>query len=140
MVNREKSKYYLIDNNPNFSEALKIYLECIMDGIVSGHSVHGAVVHFDPAIFYTDMILLHMDGEIFEGLRTAAQLFRMNHRFKILAIADNARSTCLNLLISSGLRGCVVRNSVCSELPGAIQKIKAGGYYFSNQISILPQA
>lgn len=120
--------------------------QIVIDGITSlleGYACFSIVIHTTSAIKMLDLLQLHpvdilltdiMMPEM-NGLQLAARVRERFPHIKILALSMSGQGDVVNEMINEAdIAGYALKNIGKEELAHALQKIAAGGIYFSDQV------
>ncbi|MEM7620559.1 MAG: response regulator transcription factor [Pseudomonadota bacterium] len=119
----------IADKHPLFREGLKSKLEKYADFEIVGENdeiddVLDACRHYAPNILLTDIFV---PGS--EGIRIIQQFQRVSHATKILIASDNEDPIDVQIVLSEGASGYILKRATSEEFVNAIRVISRNGSY-----------
>lgn len=135
-MKKKCNKYYLVDDSYEFIQAMQLYIEKELGGIVCGYANDGSEALKDDALHSADIILMDIMMKQMNGFDAIHNLQTQFNNLKIIAITNSYEYISMHYLLAKGFKGCVFKNRVFRELPEALSKIVSGSYYFSKGISV----
>ncbi len=129
-------KLIVVDDNKSFLEAVTFFLEGKL-----GFKVLACFESGNKLLNYThvtdaDIILLDIEMPDINGLEVAKRLLYKHHNLKIVAVTNHTDSIFLKDLISSGFKGCVLKNRVFEEMLKVLNDVKNQSYSFPQNLKL----
>jgi two-component system, NarL family, nitrate/nitrite response regulator NarL len=132
---RERIKVVLVDNHPLVLDGLKALLETYGHISVVGTAVHAAGGIEEARRASPQVVLMDINMPQMNGIE-AIELFRAEvpeSRILMLSMHDNREYISASIL--RGAAGYVLKDVPTEEIVAAIEKVAAGGQYFSSGVS-----
>ena len=82
-----------------------------------------------------DVVITEVSMPVLNGIETARQILKANHRIKVLALSGNWESHLIKEMLKAGASGYVLKESAADELIKAIKTVVAGGRYLSPDVA-----
>lgn len=128
-------KIILVDDNKQFRDGLRFYLEKILNHSVIEEAQDGKAFLQLKNIKKADLILMDISMPNINGIE-AARIILNESKHKIIAITSYEDKTYLNELIESGIKGCVFKKDIHDNLNHAIEKVLNNDLYFPDNITL----
>jgi len=130
MTSKKKIKIIIVDDQSQFRESMKSFLEKELEYQVIGIAKDGTEFLEMNNISHADVILMDIEMPEFNGLETSKlALWKYNH-LKIIAITMYKDNAYLKSLIESGIRGFVHKTNIFNEIQQAIELVCDNKQYF----------
>lgn len=125
-------KLILVDDNKEFRESMKIFLETklkhqVIASFSDGKSFCDSYKQYNPDIILMDISMPEMDG--YEATKVVN--WEKSH-IKIIAVTMFKNKAYLQKLIEFGFKACVLKTNVFNELGVALEKVYNGEQYFND--------
>lgn len=129
-------KIFLVDDNQQFRENLRLYLEGHLGFEVIGEACDGDsfLANLQPS---ADVILMDINMPGINGLEAAKKGTWKNSNLKIIAVSQYKDNVDLQQLIGVGFKGFVSKTNLFTDLQKAVTTVMNGGYYFPEEIKVL---
>jgi len=128
-------KIFLVDDNKQFRDAMKVYLEQALKHKVVGEAGNG-IEFLQRYEFKNDIILMDLNMPELDGYQALKKAFIRDTRIRAIAVTMFKDSAYLKKLIEMGFKGCVYKSEVFKKLPIALDEIVKGNLYFPEEINI----
>jgi len=135
----DKLRIIIADDNLQFREGLKFYIENIMNHHVIAEAKNGDEVLSLPNLYLADIFLLDISMPRLNGIETAKKLLTIHAGYKIIAITSFEERTYINELIEAGIKGCVLKKDIYEHLKYAIARVMMNELYFPKNINLMKQ-
>jgi len=126
---------FLVDDNKQFREAMKVYLNQALKHEVVGEAENG-LEFLQRYEFNNDIILMDLNMPELDGYQALKKAFIRDTRIKAIAVTMFKDNAYLKKLIEMGFKGCVFKSEVFKKLPTALDEIIKGNLYFPSEINI----
>ncbi len=127
-------KVILVDDSNDFLEGLRFFLNKLGGFEILAEFSDGEQLLNFSNIFSADLILMDMMMPKVDGFAASKELIRKYPMINIIAITMFKEETYLVDLIQNGIKGCVFKFNIYSELQLAIEAVLNGKLYFSDEI------
>lgn len=129
-------KIILVDDNQQFRDNLKMYLEEHLKHTVVGEAVDGdSFLKIQSTL--SDIILMDINMPGLGGLDATKKGTWQNKNLKIIAVSQYNDTVDLQQLIGVGFKGFVSKTNLFRDLDKAIKTVSAGGYFFPEELKIM---
>ena len=125
---------YLVDDNDDFRETLKFFLEDYLSHKVVGESKDGKTFLERDDIF-ADIILMDINMPEINGIQATKMGTWKNHEYKIIAVSQYKENVDLHQLISVGFKGFVSKVNLFRDLESALEDVYGGKLFFPEEIN-----
>jgi DNA-binding NarL/FixJ family response regulator len=125
----ESLKIYIVDDNDQFRDGLRFYLECILGHQVIGESSSGPDFLQSPLAAKADLVMLDISMPKMNGIEVA-KIFLTNHVQRFIAITNLEDQQYVEQMAGAGIKGCVFKKDIHSSLSQAIDKVMNANTYF----------
>lgn len=130
-----KIKLFIVDDHQMLIDGIKALLKDEPTYSIIGES-YSAVVALSqinknqPDIVLTDISMPEMNGVEF-----TRELKKSHPDIKVLALSMFGEKSTISEMLEAGASGYILKNTGKEELMNALQKIAAGGMFFSDEVS-----
>ncbi len=129
-------KLILVDDNKQFRDGLRFYLEKILKFEVINEASNGEEFLQLDNIHLANIILMDIAMPKLNGIEAAKQY--LNKRpHTIIALTSYEERTYLNELIEAGIKGCVFKKNIHNQIKDAIEKVSNNEIYYPDDINII---
>jgi DNA-binding NarL/FixJ family response regulator len=129
-------KLILVDDNVNFREALKKYIEMELNYSVIAEASSGREFLGLNVIRLADIILMDIRMEDIGGLEATKLALEHYYSLRIVALTNDAQYSKLQQLIEVGFKGFINKSEVFNCLEKILLQVKAGKYVFPNNLML----
>jgi DNA-binding NarL/FixJ family response regulator len=126
-------KIFIVDDNNQFREGLRFYLETILGHKVIGESENGNQFFKSPVSKEADIVLLDILMPTINGIEVAKISLKENYQ-RFIAITNFENPKYLLEMQGIGIKGYVSKKDIHSQLRQAIDKVMKDGSYFPDLI------
>jgi len=130
-------KLVLVDDNIDFGEDLKFFLENKLShtviAIASGGEEFLALENLGEA----DIILMDLSMEPMNGFDATKTILLNYPLLKIIAITMSLENVVLPKLIGAGFKGFIFKTEIFKSLETVLQSVNSGGVVFSDKFHII---
>ncbi len=126
---------FLVDDNKQFRDAMKVYLNQALRHNIVGEAENG-LEFLQRYEYKEDIILMDLNMPELDGYAAIKQAFIRDTRIKAIAVTMFKDSAYLKKLIEMGFKGCVYKSEVFKKLPIALNEVLNGNMYFPEEISL----
>lgn len=127
---------FIVDDNLQFREVLKFYLENILHHKVIGEAKDGTEFLELIHNLYPDAILMDISMPKMSGIEASKKFLQENVTNKIIAITNFEDITYLNELIEAGIKGCVFKKDIYEHLQAALSRVMMNEIYFPKNTNL----
>lgn len=128
-------KIVLVDDNKQFRESLKLYVEGHLNHEVVGEAEDGK--NFLKQLnLQADIILMDINMPNLGGMEATKQGIWSNKNLKIIAVSQYKENVDLQQLIGVGFKGFVSKTNLFRDLNNAINTVNDGGYFFPEELKL----
>lgn len=126
---------FLVDDNKQFRDAMKVYLSQALRHNIVGEAENGLefLQHYE---FNNDIVLMDLNMPELDGYAALKQAFIRDSRIKAIAVTMFKDNAYLKKLIEMGFKGCVFKSEVFKKLPSALNEVTMGNMFFPDEISL----
>jgi len=130
-----KIKIFIVDDHQMLIDGLKALLINEKQYTISGEATKAALAldlinNAIPDIVLTDINMPEMDGIEFTRL-----LLNKHPKIKVIALSMFGEKSTISEMLDAGVSGYILKNTGKKELVDALQKVAAGGMFFSDDVS-----
>lgn len=129
-------KVILVDDNRQFREGLRFYIETILGYEIISEASNGSEFLELTNVHLADVVLIDISMPEINGI-DAARAYLKRRPQKFIAITSFEEKTYLNELIEAGIKGCVFKKNIHNEIKQAIEVVIADDIYYPNDINII---
>jgi DNA-binding NarL/FixJ family response regulator len=126
---------FLVDDNKQFREAMKVYLDQALRHTIVGEAENG-FEFLQRYEYKDDVILMDLNMPELDGYTAIKQAFIRDTRIRAIAVTMFKDTAYLKKLIEMGFKGCVFKSEVFKKLPIALNEVVNGNLYFPDEISV----
>lgn len=132
-----KIKTVIVDDHNLFRNGLKFILNQFENIEVVGEASNGKeFLILLENIALPDIVLLDINMPILNGIEAAKISLQKYPKLKIIVLSMYGESEYYNTMIDIGVKGFILKDCDNKELKEAIERVHAGGTYFSQEILI----
>jgi len=132
-----KIKTVIVDDHNLFRNGLKFILNQFENIEVVGEASNGKeFLILLENITLPDIVLLDINMPILNGIEAAKISLQKYPKLKIIVLSMYGESEYYNTMIDIGVKGFILKDCDNKELKEAIERVHAGGTYFSQEILI----
>lgn len=124
----------IVDDHRLFRSGLRYILEESGKYIISGEASNGRefLNHLEQEI--PDLTILDINMPVMNGIEATRLALEKHPRLKILILSMYGETAYYNQLIDLGVKGFLLKESEKDEFIQAVDKVLAGGTYFSQEL------
>lgn len=126
---------FIVDDNKQFRDAMKIYLNQVLRHTIVGEAENG-LEFLEKYQYSNDIILMDLNMPKLDGYLAIQKAINTDARIKALAITMYKDNAYLIKLIAMGFKGCVMKSEIFKKLPEAIFEVNKGNLYFPEDINL----
>jgi two-component system, NarL family, nitrate/nitrite response regulator NarL len=126
-------KLYIVDDNDQFRDGLRFYLEIILGHKVIGESANGPEFLKSTITEEADIVLLDISMPIMNGIEVA-RTFLKDHNQRFIAITNLEDQKYMSEMEEIGIKGYVLKKDIHSQLRKAMDIVMNDGSYFPDLI------
>ena len=126
----------LVDDNPNFREAIKNYIEMELNHTVIAEVSSGKEFLGLTVIRMAHVILMDIRMADMSGIETAKIAIEQHYPLRIVALTNDAQNARLQQLIEVGFKGFINKNEVFNCLEETLQLVSAGKFVFPKNLML----
>ncbi len=126
---------FLVDDNKQFRDAMKVFLNQALRHNIIGEAENG-LEFLQRYEYKDDIILMDLNMPELDGYTAIKQAFIRDTRIKAIAVTMFKDNAYLKKLIEMGFKGCVYKSEVFKKLPIALNEVLKGNLYFPEEISL----
>jgi DNA-binding NarL/FixJ family response regulator len=123
-------KLILVDDNLNFLEVLKFFVEYKLGHQVIGEAHNGEEFILLQNIVEADVILMDLIMKKMDGFEAAKRASVIYPDLKMVAMTMNTEKAVQERLKETGFRGVVSKNEIFVLLDNVLEAVVSGGYVF----------
>ncbi|MDF1547225.1 MAG: response regulator transcription factor [Bacteroidales bacterium] len=126
---------FIVDDNQQFREAIKIYIKQILNHNIVGEAENGLdfLQHYQ---YSNDIVLMDLNMPELDGYHAVQKAINGDLRIKAIAVTMFKDNAYLLKLIAMGFKGCVFKSEIFKKLPAAIHEVSKGNLYFPEDINL----
>ena len=130
-------KLIIVDDNPDFREALKNYLELELNHTIIADVSNGKefLELSLNDIKAADIILMDIIMDYIGGIYTTKIALFYYYPLRIIAITNDANELKLNQLIEAGFKGFIEKKDVFINLNDTLKRVLKGQYVFPKNLT-----
>jgi DNA-binding NarL/FixJ family response regulator len=129
-------KLILVDDNVNFREGLKNFLEMELNHTVIGEASNGREFLELNVIKTTNIILMDIRMEDISGIEATKRALELYYPLNIVALTNDVQNSRLQQLIEVGFKGFINKNEVFNSLEQTLQLVSAGRFVFPKNLML----
>jgi len=122
-------KIFIVDDNENFRQRLKLFLEGHLNHKVTGEASSGLEFIENPDL-NAEIILMDISMPELNGIETAKRVLWKHNNLKIIALSQYDELADLESLIGGGYKGFVSKTNLYRDLEAAIEVVASGELFF----------
>jgi DNA-binding NarL/FixJ family response regulator len=127
-------KIIIVDDNKNYREGLRFFLNQFNDYEIIAEYCNGEEVIQDDKFYFADIILMDIMMPKVDGYQAAKKIIQERPDMKLIAITMFQDQAYLADLLQTGFKAYVNKLNIYKELLIAIQKVMEGKLYFPAEI------
>jgi DNA-binding NarL/FixJ family response regulator len=127
-------KIYVVDDNDQFRDGLRFYLEIILGHKVIGESANGPHFLESPLNKVADLVLLDISMPIMNGIEVARTFLKDNSQ-RFIAITNLEDQKYMSEMFEIGIKGYVLKKDIHSRLRQAMDAVMNDSTYFPDLIT-----
>ena len=128
-------KIFIVDDNKQFRDAMKVYLNQALKHQIVGEAENG-LEFLQRYVYKNDIVLMDLNMPEIDGYEALKKAFIRDTRIKAIAVTMFKDNAYLKKLIEMGFKGCVFKSEVFKRLPVALDEVEKGNMYFPDEINI----
>jgi two-component system invasion response regulator UvrY len=129
-------KLIIIDDNKQFRNDLKFYLEEQLEMEVIGEASSGEEFLTMDTIHHADIVLMDIKMKQLDGIETTKIILRQLSHLKIIALTMHIEQIFHIELIKVGFKGCVYKTDVFEKIENAILEVHQGHLFFPHNLKL----
>lgn len=129
-------KLIIVDDNPNFREALRNYVEMELNHKVIAVASSGREFLELSMIRMVDIILMDINMEKINGIEATKLVLELYYPLRIVALTNQTQNSSLQVLISAGFKGFINKYDVFNCLEETIQQVYSGKFVFPSNLNL----
>lgn len=129
-------KLIIVDDNPNFREALRNYIEMELNHKVIAEACSGREFLELSVIRMVDIILMDINMENINGIEATKLALELYYPLRIVALTNQTQNSSLQVLISAGFKGFINKYDAFNCLEETIQQVYSGKFVFPNNLKL----
>ena len=130
----EKTRIIIADDHQLFRNGLKMLLESIPGFEIAGEASNGEeflqVLRISPA----DVALMDISMPEMDGIEATKRGLKIDPSISIIALSMFGEEEYYYKMVDAGAKGFILKDSDISEVREAIQTVRRGGSYFSQEL------
>jgi len=130
----EKTRIIIADDHQLFRNGLKMLLESVPEFEIAGEASNGEeflqVLKNSPA----DVALMDINMPEMDGIEATRQGIKLDPDISIIALSMYGEEEYYYKMVDAGAKGFILKDSDISEVKEAIQTVRRGGSYFSQEL------
>lgn len=126
----------IADDHQIIIDGLKSIFEQEVNIEIAGEANNGREVLNLLTLIPADIVLLDLDMPVLNGIETSRFIKKDYPETKVIILSMHFEKSLIKKLIEIGIDGYILKNSDKTELLAAVNKVTAGGKYFSSDITI----
>ena len=128
------SKIFIVDDHEVVIGGIKAALSEYPDVEVLGHATDGRTALRHVESLWPDIVIMDLAMPHFNGIEATYQIKQMDPKIKVIIFTMYSYREFIRPLMKSGISGYVLKERPLSDLYLAIQVIRRGGSYFTEDI------
>ncbi|MGB4292580.1 MAG: response regulator transcription factor [Bacteroidales bacterium] len=130
----EKIKIIIVDDHHLFRNGLKLLLEGIPEFEITGEASNGAELLDIIDRTQADIVLMDINMPVMDGVEATIKVLERKPEIKVIALSMYGEEDYYYRMTEAGARGFILKDSDISEVREAINTVKRGGTFFSQQL------
>ncbi|HQG55922.1 MAG TPA: response regulator transcription factor [Bacteroidales bacterium] len=130
----EKIKIIIVDDHHLFRNGLKLLLEGIPEFEITGEASNGAELLDIIDRTRADIVLMDINMPVMDGVEATIKVLERKPEIKVIALSMYGEEDYYYRMTEAGARGFILKDSDISEVREAINTVKRGGTFFSQQL------
>ncbi|HOU29721.1 MAG TPA: response regulator transcription factor [Bacteroidales bacterium] len=130
----EKIKIIIVDDHHLFRNGLKLLLEGIPEFEITGEASNGAELLDIIDRTRADIVLMDINMPVMDGVEATIKVLERKPEIKVIALSMYGEEDYYYRMTDAGARGFILKDSDISEVREAINTVKRGGTFFSQQL------
>ncbi len=130
----EITRIIIADDHQLFRNGLKMLLESVPGFEIAGEASNGEeflqVLKNSPA----DIALMDINMPEMDGIEATRQGLKLDPSISVIALSMYGEEEYYYKMVDAGAKGFILKDSDISEVKEAIQTVKRGGSYFSQEL------
>ena len=133
-------RVFLVDDHAIVRSGLKALVNAQPDMSVVGEAAEGLAGLRGVAVTRPDLVVMDLAMPVLGGVEATGRIKVEVPQVKVLALTAREERGYIDLLMSAGASGCVLKRSAADDLVHAIRVIAAGGVYLDPAMATLASA
>ncbi|HQK69895.1 MAG TPA: response regulator transcription factor [Bacteroidales bacterium] len=130
----EKIKIIIVDDHHLFRNGLRLLLEGIPEFEITGEASNGAELLDIIDRTRADIVLMDINMPVMDGVEATIKVLERKPEIKVIALSMYGEEDYYYRMTEAGARGFILKDSDISEVREAINTVKRGGTFFSQQL------
>ncbi|HOK26267.1 MAG TPA: response regulator transcription factor [Bacteroidales bacterium] len=130
----EKIKIIIVDDHHLFRNGLRLLLEGIPEFEITGEASNGAELLDIIDRTRADIVLMDINMPVMDGVEATIKVLERKPEIKVIALSMYGEEDYYYRMTDAGARGFILKDSDISEVREAINTVKRGGTFFSQQL------
>jgi DNA-binding NarL/FixJ family response regulator len=133
-------RVFLVDDHAIVRSGLKALVDAQPDMSVVGEAAEGLAGLRGVTVTRPDLVVMDLAMPVLGGVEATGRIKVEAPEVKVLALTAREERGYIDLLMSAGASGCVLKRSAADDLVHAIRVIAAGGVYLDPAMATLAPA
>lgn len=130
-------RFILVDDNSQFREGLRFYLEKILKSQVIAEAQNGEDFLKLENNHTADIVLMDISMPTLNGIETTRKFLQYNCGKTVIALTSFEEKHYLRELIQVGFKGCILKKDIHNQILPAIKKVLNNDIYYPISFRIL---
>jgi DNA-binding NarL/FixJ family response regulator len=131
-----KIKIFIVDDHDIFRDGIKLLISSGQTAEIVGEACNGQEFLDKVGSVKPDVVLMDIAMPVLDGIETSKKAHEKFPDLKLLALTMFGDEKYYYQMIQAGVKGFVLKSSGISELLKAINEVRNGGSYFSNELLV----
>lgn len=130
----EKIKIIIVDDHHLFRNGLRLLLEGIPEFEITGEASNGAELLDIIDRTRADIVLMDINMPVMDGVEATIKVLERKPEIKVIALSMYGEEDYYYRMTDAGARGFILKIQTFPEVREAINTVKRGGTFFSQQL------
>jgi two-component system, NarL family, nitrate/nitrite response regulator NarL len=130
-----KIKVFILDDHQMLIDGLKALLVNENTFEITGTSTDAKKALEMISLNFPDIVLSDINMPEMDGIQFTKEIKKRFPKIKVLALSMFGEKSTISEILNAGASGYILKNTGKEELINALQKVSAGGMFFSDEIS-----